>query len=83
MWSHFACADEPGHPTIDRQLDALPARRSPSPRPPGCGPRWRHLANSAATLTLPETHFDLVRPGIAIYGLSPVPRRATSGWCRR
>ena len=33
----------------------------------------RHLANSAATLTLPEAHFDLVRPGIAVYGLSPVP----------
>jgi hypothetical protein len=34
--------------------------------------RWRHLGNSAAALILPETHFDLVRPGIAIYGLSPV-----------
>jgi alanine racemase len=36
-------------------------------------PRLRHLANSAATLTNPDTHFDLVRPGIAVYGLSPVP----------
>jgi alanine racemase len=33
----------------------------------------RHIANSAATLTRPDTHFDLVRPGIAVYGLSPVP----------
>ena len=33
----------------------------------------RHIANSAATLTLPDAHFDLVRPGIAVYGLSPVP----------
>ena len=33
----------------------------------------RHLANSAATLTDPAAHFDLVRPGIAVYGLSPVP----------
>jgi len=32
-----------------------------------------YLANSAATLTSPDTHFDLVRPGIAVYGLSPVP----------
>ncbi len=32
----------------------------------------RHIANSAATLTLPSAHFDLVRPGIAVYGLSPV-----------
>jgi alanine racemase len=35
-------------------------------------PQLRHLANSAGTLALPETHFDLVRPGIAVYGLSPV-----------
>ena len=41
----------------------------------------RHLANSAATLTAPDTHFDLVRPGIAVYGLSPVPGAGTT-WCR-
>src|SRR5699024_1295234 len=33
----------------------------------------RHLANSAATLSVPEVHYDLVRPGIAVYGLSPMP----------
>jgi alanine racemase len=33
----------------------------------------RHLANSAATLRLPQTHYDLVRPGVAVYGLSPGP----------
>ncbi len=38
---------------------------------PACDPPLRHLANSAATLTLPGAHFDLVRPGIAVYGLSP------------
>jgi alanine racemase len=37
----------------------------------GLRPRWRHLANSAATLSLPQTHYDLVRPGIAVYGISP------------
>src|SRR5205814_1289400 len=31
-----------------------------------------HIANSAATLTRPDAHFDLVRPGIAVYGLSPI-----------
>ena len=41
----------------------------------GLRPRYRHLANSAATLTRPDTHFDLVRPGIAVYGLSPVAGR--------
>ncbi|MDT7548313.1 MAG: alanine racemase, partial [Actinomycetota bacterium] len=39
----------------------------------GLEPEVRHLANSAATLTAPATHFDLVRPGLAVYGLSPVP----------
>ena len=34
----------------------------------------RHLANSAATLTRPDLHFDLVRPGIAVYGLDPLGR---------
>jgi alanine racemase len=72
IWSHFAYADAPGHPTIGRQLavfrDALEiAARA------GVEPSLRHIANSAATLTLPEAHFDLVRPGIAVYGLSPVP----------
>ena len=38
----------------------------------GITPRYRHIANSAATLTRPDAHFDLVRPGIAVYGLSPV-----------
>jgi alanine racemase len=72
FWSHFACADVPGHPSIDAQLaeyhDALRvAARA------GISPRYRHLANSAAALIRPDSHFDLVRAGIAVYGLSPVP----------
>jgi alanine racemase len=71
VWSHFAYADAPGHPTIGRQLtvfdEALAAARAA-----GVEPRLRHIANSAATLTLPAAHFDLVRPGIAVYGLAPV-----------
>jgi alanine racemase len=39
----------------------------------GLRPEVRHIANSAATLTAPDTHFDLVRPGLAVYGLSPAP----------
>jgi alanine racemase len=71
VWSHLARADEPGHPVTDRQIalfgDALAiAGRF------GLSPRIRHLANSPATLTRPDTHFDLVRPGIACYGLSPI-----------
>jgi alanine racemase len=75
LWSHFAIADAPAHPTVARQLavfqDAVAFAEAR-----GVAPEVRHLANSAATLTLPHTHFDLVRPGLAIYGLSPVPDQA-------
>jgi alanine racemase len=74
VWSHFAYADEPGHPTIARQIAAFRDALAVAARA-GVEPRLRHLANSAATLTLPEAHFDLVRPGIAVYGLSPVADR--------
>src|SRR4051812_16298982 len=70
VWSHFAYADEPGHPTIKRQLTAFDDAVTEARRA-GLDPML-HIANSAATLTLPEAHFDLVRPGIAVYGLSPV-----------
>ena len=74
-WSHLAAADEPGHPSVDRQLarfhDGLDAVMRA-----GLTPQVRHLANSAAMLTRPDTHFDLVRPGLAIYGLAPIPERA-------
>jgi alanine racemase len=72
IWSHFAYADEPGHATVGRQIrvfrEAVEVAAST-----GIRPAFRHLANSAATLTLPDAHFDMVRPGIAAYGLSPMP----------
>lgn len=71
VWSHFAYADLPGHPTIDRQVAVFHEGLGMVERA-GLRLRHRHLANSAATLTRPDAHFDLVRPGIAIYGLSPV-----------
>lgn len=70
VWSHLACADEPGHPSVGRQLEAFSEALDTAEKA-GARPEVRHLANSAATLTAPETHFDLVRPGIAAYGLSP------------
>jgi len=78
IWSHFTYADAPGHPTNARQLAAYREALAVAAEL-GVTPRLRHLANSAATLTLPEAHFDLVRPGLAVYGLSPVPRRPTYG----
>ncbi|MFG2119037.1 alanine racemase [Streptomyces sp. NPDC048710] len=76
LWSHFACADEPGHPSIAAQL-ALFREMVAYAEEQGVRPEVRHLANSPATLTLPETHFDLVRPGIAMYGVSPSPEIGT------
>jgi alanine racemase len=78
VWSHFAYADEPGHPTIAAQIGNFRAALDLA-ESHGVTPQLRHLANSAATLTLPDAHFDLVRPGIAVYGLSPVPQESTYG----
>ncbi|MFE6362001.1 alanine racemase [Streptomyces sp. NPDC057806] len=72
LWSHFACADEPGHPSIDAQL-ALFREMTGYAEERGVRPEVRHIANSPATLTRPDSHFDLVRPGIAVYGVSPSP----------
>ncbi len=72
VWSHFACADEPGHPSIAAQLSQFHAALAVA-EAAGLRPRVRHLANSPAALTLPEARFDLVRTGIAMYGISPVP----------
>lgn len=71
VWSHLAHADDPGHPIISQQVryfeEAYQVARAAGLRP------LRHLANSAATLTRADLHYDMVRPGIAVYGLSPVP----------
>ncbi|WP_354641007.1 alanine racemase [Kitasatospora camelliae] len=72
IWSHFAAADEPGHPSIQAQLDSFAEALAFAERS-GARPEVRHLANSPATLLLPQSHYDLVRPGLAMYGLSPVP----------
>ncbi|MFI0736169.1 alanine racemase [Streptomyces sp. NPDC021225] len=72
LWSHFACADEPGHPSIAAQLEVFRALLAQAEEA-GLRPEVRHMANSPATLTLPESHFDLVRTGIAVYGISPSP----------
>ena len=74
VWSHFAFADGGAdHPVNTRQAAVFDEALSVAS---ACGlaPDVRHLANSAATLTAPSTHHDLVRPGLAVYGLSPVPQ---------
>jgi alanine racemase len=72
VWSHLACADIPGHPSIAAQLAAF---RSAVERAERAGARLelRHLANTAAALTLPDSRFDLVRVGGGIFGLATLP----------
>ncbi|MFJ7626369.1 alanine racemase [Streptomyces sp. NPDC097595] len=77
LWSHFACADEPGHPSITAQLDTFRDMVEYAEKA-GIEPEVRHIANSPATLTVPDSHFDLVRTGIAMYGISPSPELGTA-----
>ncbi|WP_265520667.1 alanine racemase [Oerskovia flava] len=77
IWSHFAFADEPEHPTVLHQAEVFDDAVRRAERA-GADLEVRHLANSAATLTNRRVHHDLVRPGLAVYGLSPVPQLGTS-----
>ena len=70
VWSHFACADEPQHPANDRQ-EAVFRAAVDEARAAGIEPGLRHLSNSPAALTRPSARFDLVRLGIATYGVPP------------
>ena len=72
LWSHFATADIPTDPSVTSQLavfDEALAIASAA----GLDPEVRHLANSAGALGVPRSRHDLVRVGIAMYGLSPGP----------
>jgi alanine racemase len=70
VMTHFATADEPDPGFVREQLAAfVPWARGVAARHPGV---LVHAANSAATLAVPEARFDLVRCGVAIYGLDPM-----------
>jgi alanine racemase len=62
LMSHLACADTPAHPLNARQLAAFRAVRSALPQVPAS------LANSSGIYLGPDYHFDLTRPGVALYG---------------
>lgn len=61
--SHFANADRPEHPVNDQQLSLFDALATDFPQ--------KSMANSAALLALPQSHYDWVRPGIMLFGSSP------------
>ncbi len=77
IWSHLACSDQPEHPANAAQeqrfREALEVAADA-----GLDPEVRHLANSAGALTRPSARFDLVRCGIAVYGLTPAPTVASA-----
>ncbi|WP_310964993.1 alanine racemase [Nocardioides terrisoli] len=77
VWSHLACADEPDHPANDAQERAFREVLA-MVEEAGLHPEVRHLANSAGGLLRPSIRFDLVRFGIASYGLTPAPAVASS-----
>ncbi|MGI8773756.1 MAG: alanine racemase [Actinomycetota bacterium] len=70
VWSHMAVADRPADPFNQRQLDAFNSVVELVEKE-GVQVRYRHIANSAATMALPASHFDIVRCGVACYGLWP------------
>jgi alanine racemase len=72
VWTHFAASEEPDDACAGIQLDRF---RGVLDDLAGGGirPRYRHAASSAAVLALPDSHLDLVRVGIAAYGILPGP----------
>ena len=72
VMSHLACADEPGHPLNQQQLDAFIMARATFPAAPAT------LSNSGGILLGQAYHFDLVRPGIALYGGNPLAQGPNS-----
>lgn len=70
VWSHLAAADEPAHPANAAQLAVFESAVAQA-RAAGLTVPVRHLANSAAALAQPAMRFDLVRLGIAAYGIDP------------
>ena len=76
--SHLVHADDPDHPTNNLQAqrfsDMLDQARS-------AGVRYEiaHLSNSSSAMSRPDLAFDMIRPGIAVYGLSPIPERGQMG----
>jgi alanine racemase len=77
VFSHFANADGVTRDFSDYQMQGF-GQALAAVTAAGVRPRWTHIANSAATLSRPDTHLSLVRPGIALYGLEPASMQGTT-----
>lgn len=78
IMSHLVYGDDPDHPLNDLQAKRLTDMVATA-RDHGLRVDVVHLSNSPAVLTRPDLAFDMVRPGIAVYGLSPLPERGDMG----
>lgn len=73
VWSHLVSGTAAAEDTTRSQVRLFDQAVEVA-RGAGLRPEIRHLANSAATLGAPRTHYELVRPGIGLYGVEPDPR---------
>jgi len=71
--SHLACADELDHPLNHKQIQAFRSFVDGLPQA-----TQKSFANSPGIFHFPETHYDVVRPGIALYGISPVKEKSAN-----
>jgi alanine racemase len=78
IMSHLVYGDEPDHPVNDMQARRLDEMRTQA-RNQGVHYEVAHLSNSPSVMTRPDLGYDMVRPGIAVYGLSPIPERGDMG----
>ena len=72
VWSHLVASDEPDHPANDAQAEVFAWALAEAERA-GLDLEVRHIANSAAAVLRPDLRYDLVRCGIALYGLDAAP----------
>ncbi|MFV8166228.1 alanine racemase [Mycobacterium sp. 134] len=78
IMSHLVHGDEPDNPFNDLQGKRLTTMREQAAAQ-GVVFELAHLSNSPAAMTRPDLAFDMVRPGLAVYGLSPIPERGDMG----
>jgi alanine racemase len=78
IMSHLVHGDDPGNPFNDLQAQRLTDMAAHA-RQQGVRYEIVHLSNSPSVMTRPDLAFDMVRPGIAVYGQTPIPERGDMG----
>ena len=78
IMSHLVYGDDPDNPVNDLQARRLSDMRTQA-RNQGVHFEVAHLSNSPSAMTRPDLAYDMIRPGIAVYGLSPIPERGDMG----